>query len=86
MLTGFEARDMVNDRIASYMPGGNPSQELLDEANNWVYSDPRMRELLVMQHLEADDLALKHGLGRMRLIKDLWDERNKRIEEDNAGA
>ena len=75
---------MVNSRIASYMPGGDITKELGDEANNWVYSDPRMRELIVMQHLQMDDLASKHAMGRIRLISALLHECKQLREENNA--
>ncbi len=70
---------MVNSRIASYMPGGDTTQEILDMINSPVWSDPRMRELCTMQDMEMTALRNKHSMGKIQLALAI----KKELEQNN---
>jgi hypothetical protein len=75
---------MVNERIASYMPGGDTTQAILDTVNNEIYSDPRMRELLAMQAIAMRELSVQHSQGVVRLALEIRREKKANDNMDSV--
>jgi hypothetical protein len=62
---------MVNERIASYMPGGNVTQQIADAIDSVIYSDPRIRELMTMHQIQLSRLMMDQQSGLLRLTLDI---------------